>query len=77
MRAVYERSLWIAQKNLYSGIQSFTTGCYSAVYGYVGVSSILIRDMTDEILILGYFVITAVAMLVVLVQIARRFGRPA
>jgi len=43
----------------------------------VGVSSILIRDITNEILALCYFVITAVAMLVVLVQIARRFGRPA
>jgi len=43
----------------------------------VGVSSILIRAISDEILILGYFVITAVAMLVALVGIARRFGRPA
>jgi Predicted membrane protein (DUF2157) len=57
--------------------REFAFVAYSVVYGYVGVSSMLIRDMTDEILILGYFVITAVAMLVVLVQIARRFGRPA
>ena len=57
--------------------REFAFVAYSAVYGYVGVSSILIRDMTDEILILGYFVVTAVAMLVVLVQIARRFGRSA
>jgi Predicted membrane protein (DUF2157) len=57
--------------------REFAFVAYSAVYGYVGVSSMLIRDMTDEILILGYFVITAVAMLVGLVQIARRFGRPA
>ena len=55
--------------------RQFAFVAYSAVYGYVGVSSMLIRDMTDETLILGYFVITAVAMLVVLVQIARRFGR--
>ena len=57
--------------------REFAFVAYSVVYGYLGVSSMLIRDMTDEILILGYFVITAVAMLVVLVQIARRFGRPA
>jgi Predicted membrane protein (DUF2157) len=57
--------------------REFAFVAYSVVYGYVGVSSMLIRDMTDEILILGYFVITAGAMLVVLVQIARRFGRPA
>ena len=57
--------------------RQFAFVAYSAVYGYVGVSSILIRDITDEILILCYFVITAVAMLVVLLQIARRFGRRA
>jgi hypothetical protein len=57
--------------------RQFAFVAYSAVYGYVGVSAILIRDINDETLILGYFVITAVAMLVALVQIARRFGRPA
>jgi hypothetical protein len=57
--------------------RQFAFVAYSAVYGYVGVSSILIRGITDEILVLGYFVITAVAMLAALVQIARRFGRPA
>ena len=57
--------------------RQFAFIAYSAVYGYVGVSSILIRGISDEILILGYFVITAVAMLVALVGIARRFGRPA
>jgi Predicted membrane protein (DUF2157) len=57
--------------------RQFAFVAYSAVYGYVGVSSILIRGVTDETLVLGYFVISAVAMLVVLVQIGRRFGRPA
>ncbi len=33
--------------------------------------------MTDDTVVLSYFVVTAVAMLVALVQIARRFGRPA
>ena len=57
--------------------RQFAFVAYSAVYGYVGVSSILIRGITDEIAVLGYFVITAIAMLVALVMIARRFGRPA
>jgi hypothetical protein len=57
--------------------RQFAFVAYSAIYGYVGVSSILIRGMSDEILVLGYFGSTAVAMLVALVQIARRFGRPA
>lgn len=57
--------------------RQFAFVAYSAVYGYVGVSWILVRNMTDEVIILGYFVVTAVAMLVALIQIARRFGRPA
>lgn len=57
--------------------RQFAFVAYSAVYGYVGVSSVLIRGVTDDTLLLGYFVITAIAMLVLLVQIARRFGRPA
>jgi hypothetical protein len=48
---------------------------YAAVYGYVGVSSMFLRGVTDETGILSYFVVTGVAMLVVLVQIGRRFGR--
>ena len=57
--------------------RQFAFVAYSAVYGYIGVSSILIRGIYDEVVILGYFVITAIAMLVALVVIARRFGRPA
>jgi hypothetical protein len=57
--------------------RQFAFVAYAAVYGYVGVSSMLVRDLTDATFVLGYFVITAIAMLVVLVQIARRFGRPA
>ena len=57
--------------------REFAFVAYAAVYGYVGVSSIFIDNIHDEISILVYFVITAVAMLVTLVQIARRFGRSA
>jgi hypothetical protein len=52
---------------------SFVT--YAAVYGYVGISSILIRDMNSSSAVLSYFFVTGVAMVVVLVTIARRFGR--
>jgi hypothetical protein len=55
----------------------FAFVAYAAVYGYVGVSSMFLRGITDETAVLGYFVVTGVAMLVVLVQIGRRFGRPA
>lgn len=57
--------------------RQFVFVAYSAVYGYVGVSSILVRDVSDDTFILAYFVISAVAMLVALILIARRFGRAA
>jgi hypothetical protein len=57
--------------------RQFAFVAYAAVYGYVGVSSVLVRGVTDVTFVLTYFVITAIAMLLVLVQIARRFGRPA
>jgi hypothetical protein len=56
--------------------RQFAFVAYSAVYGYVGFSSILIRGISDGTAVLAYFVFTSVAMLVVLVQIARQFGRP-
>ena len=55
--------------------RQFSFVAYAAVYGYVGVSSILIRDINGETAMLGYFVVTGVAMLVLLVLIARRFAR--
>jgi len=55
----------------------FAFVAYAAVYGYIGVSSMLLRSVTDDTAVLSYFVVTAIAMLVLLVQIARRFGRPA
>jgi hypothetical protein len=57
--------------------RQFAFVAYAAVYGYVGVSSIFLRGVNDETAILSYFVFTGVAMLVVLVQIGRHFGRPA
>ena len=55
----------------------FAFVAYTAVYGYVGVSSIFLRGVSGQTAVLGYFVISGVAMLVVLVQIGRRFGRQA
>jgi hypothetical protein len=55
--------------------RQFAFVAYAAVYGYVGVSSILLRGINGDTAVLSYFVITGTAMLVVLVRIARRFGR--
>ena len=57
--------------------RQFSFVAYAAVYGYAGVSSILIRDLNSETALLSYFVITGVAMLVMLILIARRSGREA
>jgi hypothetical protein len=56
--------------------RQFAFVAYAAIYGYVGVSWILIRNASDSIFILAYFVFTAIAMIAMLVQIARGFGRP-
>jgi hypothetical protein len=55
--------------------RQFAFVAYSAVYGYVGISSLLLRSFTGETAFLSYFVVTGVAMLWGLIVIARRFGR--
>jgi hypothetical protein len=57
--------------------RQFVFVAYAAVYRYVGVSSLFLRSVTSESAVLSYFVVSGVAMLVVLVQIGRRFGRSA
>jgi hypothetical protein len=57
--------------------RQFAFVAYASVYGYVGVSSTFLRGLSDETAVLGYFVVTGVAMLVLLVQIGRRFRRRA
>ncbi len=57
--------------------RQFAFVAYAAVYGYVGVSTLILRNITDFTAVLFYFVVSGVAMLVVLVQIGRRFGRKA
>jgi hypothetical protein len=55
----------------------FAFVAYAAVYGYIGVSSLVVRNLSssDESFILAYFVVTAIAMIAMLVAVARRFGR--
>jgi hypothetical protein len=57
--------------------RQFSFVAYAAVYGYVGVSSILIRGINSDTALLSYFFVTGLAMLVMLVLVARRFGREA
>jgi len=55
--------------------RQFAFVAYAAVYGYVGLSALILRNINDESAIFGYFVVSGVAMLVLLVYIGRRFGR--
>ena len=57
--------------------RQFSFVAYAAVYGYVGISEILIRDMQSLTTIMSYFFITGFAMLILLILVARRFGREA
>jgi len=57
--------------------REFVFVAYAAVYGYVGVSFLLVRNLTGATAVLSYFVVTGIAMLVALVLIARRFARTA
>jgi len=57
--------------------RQFSFVAYAAVYGYVGVSSILVRNLHGDTSVFGYFLLTGVAMLGTLVLIARRFGKDA
>ena len=55
--------------------RQFAFVAYAALYGYIGVSSILLRALSDPMGVLSYFVVTGIAMLVTLTVMARRFGR--
>ena len=57
--------------------RQFAFVAYAAVYGYIGISSILLREMNSGAAVLSYFVVTGAAMLITLVVIARRFGKEA
>jgi hypothetical protein len=57
--------------------RQFAFVAYAAVYGYVGLSSLILRDIFDTTAVLTYFVFSGIAMLVMLIYIGRRFGRSA
>ena len=80
-----DRGLWFAglvvacAASLMWGVarRQFAFVAYAAVYGYVGVSYMLLFKVSGSgTFILAYFVVTAIAMVVMLVLVARRFGRP-
>jgi hypothetical protein len=58
------------------GCRQFAFVVYTAIYGYIGVSSVFLRNVSGDTFVLAYFVLSAIAMVAMLVLIARRFGRP-
>ena len=48
---------------------------YAAVYGYVGVTSLLLRNFHDAYVVFLYFIVSGLGMVALLVSIARRAGR--
>lgn len=57
--------------------REFVFVAYAAVYGYIGFSAIVVRQLSGETWVFAYFVYTGLAMIAALVVIARRFGRQA
>lgn len=55
--------------------RQFAFIAYCSIYGYVGVSTLFLRNVSDFTVVMSYFVVSGVAMLVALVQLGRRFGR--
>ncbi|MEP6717125.1 MAG: DUF2157 domain-containing protein [Terriglobia bacterium] len=57
--------------------RQFSFVAYAAIYGYAGVSLIVVRAMGEAVAVLSYFILTGVCMVALLVGTARRFGREA
>jgi hypothetical protein len=55
----------------------FAFVAYGAIYGYIGVSYFILRNTHDFTAVLAYIAVSATAVIVFLVVLARRFGRDA
>ncbi|HEX5227417.1 MAG TPA: hypothetical protein VFW44_06885 [Bryobacteraceae bacterium] len=55
--------------------REFSFVAYAAVYGYIGLSVVIVRNMREGSAILAYFVFSGMVMLAALIQIVRHVGR--
>jgi hypothetical protein len=62
---------------IWGGVQfrRFVFVVYGILYGYVGISARLLRDVHGDAAFLAYFVISAAAVVILVVRLARRLGR--
>jgi hypothetical protein len=78
-----ERMMWLLFLLVACGVslawglqrRQFAFVAYASLYGYVGLSAVLVGAVNDALPIMLYFLITGVAMLVFLFLLSRRFGR--
>ena len=69
----------IAAASIAAGLKfaRFAFVIYGVIYAYVGVSDVLMDGVRSGTVILAYFTISAAAVVIGLVMLARRFGRTA
>jgi hypothetical protein len=53
----------------------FAFVAYGVIYGYVGISDFVVRDVNNFTGVLAYIAVSATVVIVLLVMLARRFGR--
>jgi len=69
--------LVFAASSIYLGLhyRRFAFVTYGTLYGYAGLSARLLNAMGGVIIGLTYFIVTGSIMVILLVVVARRFGR--
>jgi hypothetical protein len=55
----------------------FAFVAYGVIYGYIGISNLILRSVNDFTAVMAYIAISATVVIVLLVILARRFGRDA
>jgi Predicted membrane protein (DUF2157) len=68
--AVSAVAIWLGSQH-----RSFAFVAYGVIYAYAGITATLARQIPGPTLTMLYFVVSGIAVLVLLVYLARRFGR--
>ena len=65
--------------SIVSGVRSgrFAFVAYGVIYGYIGISDFILHGVNDFTFVLAYIAVSATVVIVLLVVLARRFGREA
>ncbi len=65
--------------SIFAGVRfaRFAFVAYGVIYGYIGISDAILRNTHVFTAVLAYIAVSATAVIVFLVVLARRFGRDA